>query len=521
MGGVEEEATRPGAAATSLLRAVLQFAEGHGGVDPAVLVTAAQLLSRPGVAIDASLCTSVLQLANRSAGSAGPDALAVAEAAFIKAVASNLLPTQQAAAACISLATHDAMATQWPEIMNDSMSRAAPAVAAAWYKALFEQGIQVNTAAHDGTAVGLYPTLRVLLTAVGSQQVKLDAATLAGLVTVGLSAAGGAGAELAVQAAQAAQHQGQFFKVVNQLSPAQKASLSSALIGVQEWSLALATSRDADTLSQVLAAAADQQLPADALAAALDAAVSVQRPDLTMAFLQSHVLASPDMKGSTLLAALGSQAGLVNLCKHLLSSKPHLPATGEELRQQEHAQKVAVQLMQGIAAGGDVSLTDSTWRGVLDVMVGAAAVQQPGVPAQEAVQAVLTLCRVASAKTEGPAATWHLYAAAQLAVTPHSVPLAGACLQVGCGWCAALIPCMAQARHVQPERHALDSNCSELPTHAPCVPSLLFWIHSEGSSMPVSSNHPQIISPGILILMFSFATFVIGPSISGAGVTRF
>jgi hypothetical protein len=439
MAGVQEEGEAPGAVATGLLRALLQVAESDGASEPTILAAAAQLLSSPGAPVTESLCTTALQVVAKNAGSAGRDALGLAEAAFSAAAANNMQPTQPAAVACIRLAAHDAVATQWLEVVIEAISKAAPTTAAAWYKALLEQGIQVHTAAQDGTASRLNPALSVLLTTAGSLQVKLDAATLAGLVTVGLSTA--EGGQLPVLAAQAAQRQGQFSRCINQLSPAQKSSLSSALIGAQEWSLALAASRDAEILSQIQAAAADQQLPVDVLTAALDAAVLAGRPDLTLAFLQGHVFSNSDLEGSALLAVLGGQAGLVGLCKHILSSNPHIPATAEQQQQQQEAeqnQKTVVQLVQKLAAEGDVSLNDTTWRGALDAVTASAAAHQQDQPAQTAAEGVVAMCRLASANTDCPTVGWHLYAAAKLAIAPACAPLADAVLQVGTHVCLLL-----------------------------------------------------------------------------------
>jgi hypothetical protein len=104
----------------------------------------------------------------------------------------------------------------------------------------------------------------------------------------------------------------------------------------------------------LLAASAGQQLSTDLVAAALKAAMSAQRPDLTLQLLHAQVLTREGMTGSDLLAAVGHEPGLIALCQHLLStgdgtSRYSLPA-------EQMQQAVVVQLVQQAVAGGQCHL---------------------------------------------------------------------------------------------------------------------------------------------------------------------
>jgi hypothetical protein len=424
------------AADEGLLYALVEAAK-DAGTDPAILAAAAQLLSSPHMTVDAGLCTSALQAAARNAGTAAYGALALAEAALRRAIPSNLQPSGRAAAACISLATYDTIATQWLEVLKDCMTKATAAAKAAWYDALLQQGAYQHSRAKQCATSVLSSAMSALLTAAEGQQVALTSDTLASMVAVGLSVED-TKAQLAVQAACIARQQDMLPKVVAQLTSEQQQVLSSALIGASEWSLALAASRGPEVLTQILAAAGGQQLPAEALRAALDAAIIGDRPDLTLAYLQTHVLANPNMNCSTLSAVVGGQAGLAQLCKHVLGK------VSSTAQQQGHEQNIVAQLVQKMVAedgvrgrvrkmvaGNSMLLDNTTWQGILDAMVSNAAAQQSNIPEAAAAAAdVLALCRLAVNKTRGGAATWHLYAATQLAGRPQCVHLVVACLKV-------------------------------------------------------------------------------------------
>jgi hypothetical protein len=433
MGEVQVQGVR--ASDQGLLQALLESAS-KGSSDSAVLAAAAQLLSSPSITASAGLCNTALQAAARNVGTAAYGALELAEAAFRRAVPNGVQPSPQAAAACIRLATHDAIAAQWLKVVKESLTQAAAAVAAPWYDALLSQASEQRSVAQQGAASVLTSVMFALLTAAASQQVELEVETLVGIVVTGSPDSAGGRAEgsvqLAVQAARTAQQQDLLLKVLPRLNPEQKQALSSVLVNAKEWGLALSTSQEPRVLSQVLEASAGQQLPASALTAALDAAVIANRPDLSLAFLEAHILSASDLQGSALLSVLGGQPGLVGLCKHLLrggsSSGQAMQAQGEQQQQQ---QNVVVQLVQKVAAGNSAPLNKDTWQAILDAMVSAfVATKQVSVAGDEGTGDILALCRLASTNPHRATGTWHLYAAAQLAAAPQCVSSAARCLQV-------------------------------------------------------------------------------------------
>jgi hypothetical protein len=445
MSEVEDKGVR--ASDQGLLSVLLESASS-GSSDSAVLSAAAHLLSSPSITARPGLCTSALQAAARSAGTAAHGALELATAAFTRAV--NMQPSRQAASACISLATGDNIAAQWLEVVKESLTKATAAAAAPWYDALL---MQASELAQQGGASALMSATSTLLTAAGSQRVKLELETLVRTVVLGLSgsAAGNAGAQVAVRAVRIVQQQHLLPKVLARLDPGQRQALSSALVDAKQWDLALTSSREPAVLSQILGAAAGQQLPASALTAALDAAVTAERPDLTLAFVEAHVLAGRDLNASALLTILGGPAGLVRLCKHLLLSASSAGQAkqpqGEQRAEpkQQHQQHVVVQLVERVVGGNSGSrrqsnsrsnrqpLDYSNWQVILDAMASAVAAKQLPVSGRPVAEDIIALCRLASSSTKCAAATWHLFAAAQLAAAPQSVSSALYCLEVSKG----------------------------------------------------------------------------------------
>jgi hypothetical protein len=411
-----------------LLQALLESAS-KGSSDCAVLAAASQLLSSPSITASAGLCTSALQAAARNAGSAAHSALELAQAAFKRAVQIGVQPSSQAAVACIKLATQDRTAAQWLEVVKESLTQAA---AAPWYDALLLYASEQHRKAQQGAALVLMSAMSALLSAAASQQVELEVETLLSIVATGLSdsAGGSAGenAQLAVQAARIAQQQDLLSKVLTRLNPGQRQALSSALVDAKEWGLALSTSQEPRVLSQVLEASAGQQLPGSALTAALDAAVTADCPDLTLAFLEAHILPASDLQGSALLSVLGGQPGLVRLCKHQLRGGS---STGQAMQAQgQQQQNAVVQLVQKVVAGNSAPFNKDTWQAILDAMVSAVATQQLSVSGEKGTEDILALCRLASTNPHRATGTWHLYAAAQLAAAPQCVSSAARCLQV-------------------------------------------------------------------------------------------
>jgi hypothetical protein len=423
MAGVEGGSSAE--AAAGLLRALLQLASSDDSqAEPAVLAAASKLLRRPDVPINERLCTTALELAAGMASTAAEDALDLAEAALSCALARNIQHTEETHAACISLLAQKATAARWQEVMLTSIAQAPPATVASWLAALLEEAT-LQSAPTGEVANQLLPAICALFTAAEGQQVKLSGDTLWWLVDSGL-APENANVQLAVQAVKSAQRQAQLPQVINRLSSAQKTDLASALVDAQEWGLALSVTRTPLILRQILEAFQDKLLPADALPVVLDAAISANQPELTVAFLQAQVLSNPHLKGAALWDVLGREAGVIQICKHVLGSRS-APAASEQV-QHHHAADVLVQMIQQVVETQQVVLSRNFWSGLLDIFISAAAAQ-PGSAAGR-VEGICTLCRMASRQQAASPGTWHLYTAAHLAAAPGCAAAAVACLQV-------------------------------------------------------------------------------------------
>jgi hypothetical protein len=447
MAGVE--GGRSKAAAASLLSALLQLASSDDSqMEPTVLEAASKLLRRPDMPIDAGLCVTALQLAAGMASTAAEGALDLADAALSSALARDIQHTEETHAACISLLIRRATAAQWQEVLLTSIAKAPPATAASWLAALLEEAtVQISPTVEAASQV--FPAICALFSAAESQQVKLSAGTLWWLVERGLLPEN-ANPQLAVQAVQSAQRHAQLPQVIDRLSSTQRTALASALIEAQEWGLALAVTCTPWVLRQILTASQGKQLSVDALPAVLGAAIATKRPELTVAFLETQVLANPDLKGAALWDVLGREAGVVELCKHVLGSKSEPDTSAQE--QHHHGAHVLVQVIQQVVGTQQEVLSRNFWFSLLDIFISVAAAQPDSIAAGVE---ICTLCRVASQQHTSPAGNWNLYAAAHLASAPGCAALAVACLQVIRSdvwlsmWRAAFIQCMSSVRHMK------------------------------------------------------------------------
>jgi hypothetical protein len=250
------------------------------------------------------------------------------------------------------------------------------------------------------------------------------------------------GVQLAVHAAILAGQRGQLSDVVHHLTAEKRARLATALVDAHQWELSLVASRDPQVLEHLLQVAAYPDLPPVVMTQALNIAYEANKPALAVALLEQHVLADDSQTGQALLAVVGHDSGLTNLCKLLLgrgraSAAGHSTTRQQRNKEQERHEALVLKVVQRVVQG-NTRLSDSTWSAVVDSFADSAST-----PARLATQRACTehlgnllhVCRLAASKTwEASAYTWHLKAAARLAGMPDCGPLAVACLQV-CGSC--------------------------------------------------------------------------------------